>query len=732
MVTTARLGIGEDRPGPTVSRDDIEDDGRLGPLRSVGRQPRDVPTPQDRDDQGERRGSRGAAASRRRPSPDRNDGADEGKGGDGQAGGHRRPAPERGDLRDSAFASGRRERSGGERGEARGEPSASRRERSPDPGEEGRGRDRQRRTSTRRRSRSPHVEEAAEPRLGPREGRGGHRGGEGVDDALEEDRPVRGEGRRRREARISRDQEDGDEGQEQRGGRRRSSLGAERGAQEGEEAGAGRDVRQGGARRLRRGEEVGQERGEEEDPEEVGDGRQRLPRRQTSRLRGRGGRRGEDEADEEGDGFEGERKPPPLIGRQPSKLREEGLVDGGDGEQEGARTSRGQGEGGRRGHKGPGRGRRRDEESELVAEEAGEGEDGGGDENVDPNASRQSKARSDSIKGGNGAPRPSVVSSDGSVRDGDGLQIVAADGIVHGAYQYNEVTGLLAFGGGGDGEVTGERTNLFVESSTGGKFYRAAPHKGAGIAGKSWKTRFHRHGTADAAAAAAEATAAEAPPKERISYGGMLLYQACDAVGNFLSGAAFFFQGLLGGTALVLLWMTYVLKVKDLPIHFLSYYAPIAVDNQRSVIFLISVSLLAATDRFVKDKMLAGQRLLTVSQRLLNGIIILLYLAALVVSLLIAPIEDLMHYTELRIPRWYDKFGATDNFDKKVKLWHLGNVVRLAASLIAWVLVVYDLQPRSEFTKRQQEATRLRREAVEAEANAKAGQGTQAADHTKG
>ena len=69
-------------------------------------------------------------------------------------------------------------------------------------------------------------------------------------------------------------------------------------------------------------------------------------------------------------------------------------------------------------------------------------------------------------------------------------------------------------------------------------------------------------------------------------------------------------QSLLGGFALVHLYMTYLLEATKLPTGgddsgFLHYYSPMAISVQRTYTVLTSTALLSAVDRFTRDKVVS-------------------------------------------------------------------------------------------------------------------------------
>lgn len=69
-------------------------------------------------------------------------------------------------------------------------------------------------------------------------------------------------------------------------------------------------------------------------------------------------------------------------------------------------------------------------------------------------------------------------------------------------------------------------------------------------------------------------------------------------------------QSLLGGFALIHLYMTYLLELQSLPTGgsnsgFLHFYSPIAINMQRTYYILITVSLLSAADKYTRDKLVS-------------------------------------------------------------------------------------------------------------------------------
>ena len=73
-------------------------------------------------------------------------------------------------------------------------------------------------------------------------------------------------------------------------------------------------------------------------------------------------------------------------------------------------------------------------------------------------------------------------------------------------------------------------------------------------------------------------------------------------------------QGLLGGFALINLYMTYMLNANDLPTGdansgFLHYYSPLALHMQRTYYVLTFLTTLFAADKYTRDQAKGWEKL---------------------------------------------------------------------------------------------------------------------------
>lgn len=142
-------------------------------------------------------------------------------------------------------------------------------------------------------------------------------------------------------------------------------------------------------------------------------------------------------------------------------------------------------------------------------------------------------------------------------------------------------------------------------------------------------------------------------------------------------------QGALGGFSLLQLLFT----VRYPPnVEFLRYYSPLAADAQRVYFVLTTLSLLAAIDKYAKDKM-SGWNGSEVRQQITDVLIIACYFVAFLFSLLNANTDDLLTYSEARVPGWYETRGIPSSFHATLARWHAFNIIRIIGSIIGWLLV---------------------------------------------
>eukprot|EP00736_Rhodelphis_marinus_P001998 Rmarinus@m.17005 len=202
--------------------------------------------------------------------------------------------------------------------------------------------------------------------------------------------------------------------------------------------------------------------------------------------------------------------------------------------------------------------------------------------------------------------------------------------------------------------------------------------------------------------------------------GGTMLKSAVDASMSFLGMVFVMCQGFLAGSTLLLFIMCYISSRSDR--EFLAYYSSIATHVSSTLFFLTSLSTLGAIDMYYKDKLNKfGQNPYT---QLLDGLAVTFYFLSFATTVASSPMDDVMYYTNERVPRWYEEGDLQSNFVDELKIWHFCNIVRIFGGLLGWMVVcakirAYDLNPQytpdEERLTQEKEALQRKRKVAGAE-----------------
>ncbi|EFJ45101.1 hypothetical protein VOLCADRAFT_94594 [Volvox carteri f. nagariensis] len=235
-------------------------------------------------------------------------------------------------------------------------------------------------------------------------------------------------------------------------------------------------------------------------------------------------------------------------------------------------------------------------------------------------------------------------------------------------YTYDEDTGMLVTTAGGQGEG-GRVARQYIEDEVTGIFFKlqSKRRKLFGL------LRRKPHAIVE------DDEEDDKGFRGRLRRTLLFLTNACNVLGMFA-------QGLLAGFALLNFFMTYMLYSSSDMRKFLSYYAPLAQNNNRIYYALITLSVIFSTSRLAQDKLRDFE-----PRRLQLGpvdvIQMLMYVGAYVASVLCTPLDDELTYESNRNPRFYE-LTWTSAFKRRVSLWHALNIIRSVLVGLAWLLLI--------------------------------------------
>ncbi|GAQ78871.1 hypothetical protein KFL_000200230 [Klebsormidium nitens] len=252
--------------------------------------------------------------------------------------------------------------------------------------------------------------------------------------------------------------------------------------------------------------------------------------------------------------------------------------------------------------------------------------------------------------------------------------------LLHSTFKYDESTGQLTSTLASSMPAAEEKKQrLYIEGVTDGNFHRT--HTGSEQGDVSlwccWRP------------ATWQRRDAEDDDVELGSSGGIVLRVACEQVAACLSFVAHFSNSLLGGFALLNLYLTYLYNAGSLPGGFLAYYTPVAINCQRTFLLLSSICLLAACDKYAKDKLAEWQPRGNVQWRH-DLLVILSFFLAFVLSVVGTPFEVYIFQQNKSSPDWYSTDGSTAHFQARLKSWHVLNFVRLGACAVGFFVVMLE------------------------------------------
>ena len=157
-----------------------------------------------------------------------------------------------------------------------------------------------------------------------------------------------------------------------------------------------------------------------------------------------------------------------------------------------------------------------------------------------------------------------------------------------------------------------------------------------------------------------------------------------DFVASLIASSFIFCQGLLGGMGLLLLYFS----ANQTQSEMLSSFSPIADDVQKAFTFLSSFALIGALDKYSKDHMAAWMARGS-AQRAYDALLIALYFACFISTLVCTPMDDVMFASHLRSPEWYRwELGA--EFARQLETWKVGHLLRCLCGLLGWLATSWE------------------------------------------
>ncbi|GIL50600.1 hypothetical protein Vafri_6743 [Volvox africanus] len=242
-------------------------------------------------------------------------------------------------------------------------------------------------------------------------------------------------------------------------------------------------------------------------------------------------------------------------------------------------------------------------------------------------------------------------------------------------YTYDEDTGMLTTTAGGQGD--GSRVaRQYIEDEVTGIFYK--------LQSKRRKLFGLLRRKPHAVVEEDEDEEEDKGFRGRLRLTLVVLTNICNILGMFA-------QGLLAGFALLNFFMTYMLYSSSNMRKFLSYYAPLAQNNNRIYYVLVTLSIISSTSRLAQSKLRRFE-----PRRLQLGPVsfvqVLFYVGAYVASVLCTPLDDELTYESNRNPRFYE-LAWTSAFKRRVSTWHALNIIRTVLVGLAWLLTCYQTSP---------------------------------------
>lgn len=247
-------------------------------------------------------------------------------------------------------------------------------------------------------------------------------------------------------------------------------------------------------------------------------------------------------------------------------------------------------------------------------------------------------------------------------------------------YVYNEDTGLLSPTGRGLGEAGSRERRQYVEDHRTGQFRRVDQPSRFSFFKRGKRSQQQQQQQWQ------DATARQP---------GARLKAVADTVANIGGVIAMVVQGTLGGLALLNILMIYIIGLPDWGgdlTNFLEYYGPLGMGLNRLYYAFITISLIAACTRQANHAICSYEPK-QLKLRRQDILLIVLYLAAYIISILCTPMDDELTYAYNRDHKFWKTQPLSSKFISRLKLWHLMNFVRIALCAIAWIVVSYQMRP---------------------------------------
>lgn len=195
--------------------------------------------------------------------------------------------------------------------------------------------------------------------------------------------------------------------------------------------------------------------------------------------------------------------------------------------------------------------------------------------------------------------------------------------------------------------------------------------------------RFYRVGRGGRAQRAPrQAVAAREEPRRAKAARLAWLSDVVENVSRLSAVGTRFAQGLLGGFALLNLYMSYLYDGGG---SFVSYYSPLANSASSTYHVLGTVALLGALDRHFRARTAGFPRGL--SQANASRALVAIYLLAFVLTLVCSPFEEQLYYSQQRVPQWWELYPETDSFKSKKSAYLALNFFRVVLFGLGWLLV---------------------------------------------
>eukprot|EP00164_Ancoracysta_twista_P005162 GFYU01007042.1.p1 GENE.GFYU01007042.1~~GFYU01007042.1.p1 ORF type:complete len:465 (-),score=54.55 GFYU01007042.1:169-1563(-) len=154
---------------------------------------------------------------------------------------------------------------------------------------------------------------------------------------------------------------------------------------------------------------------------------------------------------------------------------------------------------------------------------------------------------------------------------------------------------------------------------------------------------------------------------------------------TFLGAFFVFCHGLLGGYSTFHFLLVYSID-DGTTYRFLKHYSPVASSAQQIYFALGIISVVSSFDKYLKDRMAVwhgrGGKLWV-----LDICVIVCHMLAFLLTIAASKTDDIIHYSYLRMPEWYEILPDTSNFKDTINEWHAINTVRFVCCFVGWALL---------------------------------------------